>query len=285
MEITPRIVSHWEACLQCRACEAVCPSGVPYGRMMEHTRAQVRDHNRQSAKLRRVSRLFLRAALPHPGRLRLGAHLVRLYQRSGVQWLLRRSRLLRLVPGGSGSNGGPTTADVGTVFFGPSAAVHPAHGPKKTIVALLSGCVMPLMQGPTMEASVRVLTRNGCDVAVPPGQGCCGALNMHAGDLEGARAMARRNIDTLTAAGAEWITTASAGCGSAMKEYHDLLRDDPDYAERARTFSQKTVGYHRAVGGPAVPGPQTGLSPGRSPSRTPATWPTPNALPKRRGPF
>ena len=240
VEITPRIVSHWEACLQCRACEAVCPSGVPYGRMMEHTRAQVRDHNRQSAELRRVSRLFLRAALPHPGRLRLGAYLMRLYQRSGVQWLLRRSRLLRLVPGGLARMEAqlPSMSDR---FFGPSAAVHPARGPKKTTVALLSGCVMPLMQGPTMEASVRVLTRNGCDVAVPPGQGCCGALNMHAGDLEGARAMARRNIDALTAAGAEWIATASAGCGSSMKEYHDLLRDDSDYAERARTFSQQTV--------------------------------------------
>ena len=108
-------------------------------------------------------------------------------------------------------------------------------------MALLSGCVMPLMQGPTMEGAVRVLTRNGCDVAVPPGQGCCGALNMHAGDLDAARAMARRNIDALTAAGAEKIVTASAGCGSAMKDYHDLLQDDPDYAERARTFSQQTV--------------------------------------------
>ena len=240
VEITPRIVSHWEACLQCRACEAVCPSGVPYGRMMEHTRAQVRDHNRQSPELRRVSRLFLRAALPHPGRLRLGAHLMRLYQRSGVQWLLRRSRLLRLVPGGV-ARMEAQLPQISDRFFGPSAAVHPARGPKKTVVALLSGCVMPLMQGPTMEASVRVLTRNGCDVAVPPGQGCCGALNMHAGDLEGARAMARRNIDALTAAGAEWIATASAGCGSAMKEYHDLLRDDPDYAERALRFSRQTV--------------------------------------------
>ena len=240
VEITPRIVSHWEACLQCRACEAVCPSGVPYGRMMEHTRAQVRAHNRQSAGLGRVSRLFLRGALPHPGRLRFGAGLIRLYQRSGVQWLLRRSKLLRLVPGGLARMEAQLPPLSGR-FFGPSPTIHPARGDRRMTVALLSGCVMPLMQGPTMESAVRVLTHNGCDVAVPPGQGCCGALNMHAGDLDAARAMARRNIDALTAAGAERIVTASAGCGSAMKDYHDLLQDDPDYAERARTFSQQTV--------------------------------------------
>ena len=99
VEITPRIVSHWERCLQCRACEAVCPSGVPYGRIMERTRAQVRAAGLQSRELRRISRFFLRAALPHPKRLRFGAHLIRLYQRLGVQKLLRFSHLLHLLPG------------------------------------------------------------------------------------------------------------------------------------------------------------------------------------------
>ena len=240
VEITRRIVSHWEACLQCRACEAVCPSGVPYGRMMEHTRSQVRAHNRQSAGLRRISRLFLRAALPHPGRLRLGAHLIRAYQRSGVQSLLRRSGLLRLIPGNVAQLESQLPP-MGTRFFGPTATAHQARGPKKMTVALLSGCVMPLMQGSTMEATVRVLTRNGCDVAVPQGQGCCGALNMHAGDLDGGREMARRNIDALMAAGVDKVVTSSAGCGSSMKEYHDLLKDDPEYREKALRFSRLTV--------------------------------------------
>ena len=240
VEITPRIVSHWEACLQCRACEAVCPSGVPYGRMMEHTRAQARAHNRQSAGLRRSSHLFLRAALPYPGRLRSGARLIWAYQRSGLQSLLRFSRLLHLMPGNLAQFESQLPPMTGR-FFGPSASVHRADSPKKVTVALLSGCVMPLMQGPTMEATVRVLTRNGCDVAVPKGQGCCGALNMHAGDLDGARQMARRNIDALMAAGVDKIVTSSAGCGSAMKEYHDLLKNDPDYCEKALLFSNLTV--------------------------------------------
>ncbi len=238
VEITPRIVSHWEMCLQCRACEAVCPSGVPYGRIMERTRAQVRAAGLQSRELRRFSRFFLRAALPHPRRLRFGAHLIRLYQRLGIQKLLRLSRLLHLLPGGIAD----LEAQLPSMgrFFGPSATVHPAQGEKRMTVALLSGCVMPLMQGPTMEATVRVLTRNGCDVLVPRGQGCCGALNAHAGDLENSRAMARKNIDSLMAAGVEQIVTSSAGCGSTMKEYAELLKDDPDYNAKAVRFGEMT---------------------------------------------
>ena len=125
-------------------------------------------------------------------------------------------------------------------FFGPSDDTHLSQGEKKMTVALLSGCVMPLMQGPTMEATVRVLTRNGCDVVVPNGQGCCGALNTHAGDLENSRDMARSNIDSLMTAGVEQIITSSAGCGSSMKEYAELLKDDPEYREKAARFSHMT---------------------------------------------
>ncbi|MEE8465865.1 MAG: heterodisulfide reductase-related iron-sulfur binding cluster [Dehalococcoidia bacterium] len=236
VEITPRIVSHWDACLQCRACEAVCPSGVPYGRIMERTRAQVRAAGLQSRELRRFSRLFLNAALPNPRRLRFGAHLIRLYQRLGIQKLIRLSHLLYLLPGGI-AKFESQLPPMSKRFFGPSATVHPAQGTKKMTVALLSGCVMPLMQGPTMEATVRVLTRNGCDVVVPLGQGCCGALNAHAGDLDTSRAMARTNIDSLMAAGVERVVTSSAGCGSTMKEYAELLKDDPDYSAKALRFS------------------------------------------------
>ena len=238
--ISPRLVSHWELCLQCRACEAVCPSGVPYGRLMEYTRSQVRDQHKQGDNLKRISRLFLNTALPHPRRLRFGAHLIRLYQRSGLQWLARRSRLLKLLPGPLAELEGQLPV-MDSQFFGPRQEVYPARGTRRATVALLSGCVMPLMQGGTMRAAVRVLTRNGCDVLVPEGQGCCGALHLHAGDLEMTRQLARRNIDVLLAAGVDRIVTASAGCGSNMKEYHELLQHDPQYAEPARRFSELTV--------------------------------------------
>ncbi|MSQ06607.1 MAG: 4Fe-4S dicluster domain-containing protein [Dehalococcoidia bacterium] len=238
--ITPRVVGHWEMCLQCRACEAVCPSGVPYGRMMAATRAQVRTQGRQSAMVKGAGRLLLRGALPHPRRLRLGAGLLRLYQRCGVQWLVRSSRVLRLLPGGLAQLEAALPA-LSRSFFGPSGETHRALGEKRLTVGLLSGCVMPLMQADTMRASVRVLILNGCDVVVPLGQGCCGALNQHSGDLEYARRMARRNIDVFLAAGVERIVTASAGCGASMKEYHELLQDDAEYAEKARRFSELTM--------------------------------------------
>ena len=295
--ISDRIVSHWEMCLQCRACEAVCPSGVPYGRIMEYTRSQTLAQDKQGAALKRVDRFFLRAALPHPKRLRLGFHLLRIYQRSGLRKLVRASGMLKLLPE-TLRQMEAQLPDLKESFFRPTKRVYPAQaqspksfrqknvtpysdtGPEATTpahpepvdghptpahlgplerhptpahpelvegrtVALLSGCVMPLMQGDTMRAAVRVLTRNGCDVAVPTGQVCCGALNLHAGDLETARRLARKNIDVFLAGGADRpgyrIITASAGCGSNMKEYGELLKHDPEYAEPARRFAELTV--------------------------------------------
>ncbi len=238
--ISDRIVSHWEACLNCRACEAVCPSGVPYGRMMERTRAQVRARGRQSEGMKRMTRWFLRAVLPRPGLLRFGANMLRLYQHLGIQRLARGTGLTRLLPSGLRQVESQLPRMSGR-FFGPSRRTHrPAEVQQTMKVALLSGCVMPLMQAETMNATVRILTRNGCEVAVPPRQGCCGALSVHAGDLQTARAMAKRNIDVFLATGAERIVTCSAGCGSTMKEYHDLLKDDAEYAEKASRAVEMT---------------------------------------------
>ena len=244
VEITPRVTAHWDSCLQCRACEAVCPSGVPYGRIMEKTRAQMLTQKTGSSASKPVSRLFLRAGLPHPKRLRLGAHAIRLYQRSGLQKLLRSSQALRLFPGNLAELE-DQLPDMRGGFFGPSKEKNPARGlaegaPPKLIVGLLSGCVMPLVQGDTMAATVRVLTHNGCDVVVPVGQGCCGALNVHGGDLEYGRKLARRNIDVFLQSGVDRIVVSSAGCGSAMKEYHQLLAEDPTYAAPAWRFSELT---------------------------------------------
>ena len=237
--ISDRLVSHWELCLQCRACEAVCPSGVPYGRLMERTRAQVRDSNLESPALNRLSRLFLMAALPHNKRLRLAGHLMRLYQRSGLQGLVRQTGILKALPGGLHQMEAQMPV-MGNQFFTSNGRVYPAQGERRMTVGLLSGCVMPMMQGDAMRAAVRVLQRNGCDVVTPLAQGCCGALNLHAGDLELGRQMARRNIDAFQAACVDVVVTASAGCGSSMKEYGDLLRDDPDHAGAATEFAENT---------------------------------------------
>ena len=240
LDLTSRVASHWDLCLQCRACEAVCPSGVPFGRLMERTRSQTGYRTKRSFRQRTIETLFLRGGLPHPTLLRAGGRLLRAYQRWGFRRLLRASQLLKLLPGNLATveTGIPTFSDR---FFGPSAQVFPSEGETRMVVGLLSGCVMPLVQGPTMEASVRVLNKNGCDVAVPLRQGCCGALNLHNGDIETARKLAKHNIDVFLDSGLEKIVVASAGCGSAMKEYVDLLKADGAYKEKAQHFSGLTV--------------------------------------------
>ncbi len=238
--ISDRIAAHWDLCLGCRACEAVCPSGVPYGRLIENTRVQQIRKGRQSWRARGLKAVLLRGLLPRLWLLRLLASGTRLYQRSGARWLLKTSRVLKLLPGGLDQLDAQL-ADLPRRFFGPTRTPYPAQGETRRRVGLLSGCVMPVVHAPTMDAAVRVLQRNGCEVVVPMGQGCCGALNLHSGDAQMARRMAKRNIDTFLDAGVEQVLTASAGCGSAMKEYSDLLKDDPVYAEKAQRFAGLTM--------------------------------------------
>ena len=271
--ISDRIVGHWEMCLQCRACEAVCPSGVPYGRLMEYTRAQTLAQGKQGRPLKLVDRFFLRAALPHSRRLRFGAHLLRLYQRTGIKKLVGGLGLLRLLPKPL-QDMESQLPELKEPFFSPGKQVYPARPrlPEHTsdpqgctpTVALLSGCVMPLMQGDTMRSAVRVLTRNGCHVAVPRGQVCCGALNLHAGDLATARRLARKNIDAFFGSDADQpgykIVTASAGCGSNMKEYGELLKDDPVYAQRAVRFASLTVDITEFLAGLPLDSPRASLN-------------------------
>ena len=232
--LTDHVVPHMELCLQCRACEVVCPSGVPFGRLMEATRTQIR-HGRKGPLVRRfLLRLLFRHLLPHQGRLYLLGHLLRLYQRTPL------GRLLRRLPGGAGELQQQLPALPGH-FFRPRAEPFEPVDEITARVGLLSGCIMPLAQAPTMEAAVRALTHNGCRVVVPPDQLCCGALNLHGGDRDQAQRMARRNIDAFLNAGIDAVVVASAGCGSTMKEYGDLLADDPAYAEKARRLGSMVV--------------------------------------------
>jgi glycolate oxidase iron-sulfur subunit len=240
LPITQRVSSHWDSCLACRACEAACPSGVPYGQLIEDTRAQLLSQGKITWRQRVLTIVFLHWLLPNLALLRVQARLIFLYQKSGLRWMLRMSRLLKILPGNLYS----LDAQMPTLssrFFGPSDILHKAAGRSKLKVGLLSGCVMPLIQSNTMEAAIRVLQRNGCDVVIPQNQGCCGALNVHSGDLEMARRMAKRNIDVFLDAGVEKIVTVSAGCGSVMKEYNNLIKNDIDYVEKSRRFGAIVV--------------------------------------------
>jgi len=231
---TPELLAHLDRCIQCRACETVCPSAVPFGRIMERGRAMaLRPGSGPLTWRLRASVAGL--LLPHPERLRLVAGALRFYQRSGLQRAARGSGFLRLLPGHLQDIEQFLPSLPGTVPRLPSA-LRPSEAPVHR-VALLSGCVTPVLYPNLSDATLRVLLRNGCEVLVPAGQTCCGALHVHAGDLEAARKLARRNIDAFLPLGVEAVITNAAGCGSTMKEYAHLLKDDPEYAEKAAAFS------------------------------------------------
>jgi Fe-S oxidoreductase len=227
--VTPSVVQHFDLCLQCRACETACPSGVPYGRIMEATRAMVQS-NPGRPPIWRLRSLGLRLLFGAPWRLRLAFGALRLYQRTLLAPLMRRvlPRRLRQMQ--------EMLPQLPRRPFDAAGVLAEPESPRAS-VAMLTGCVMPLTYPRTHEATVRVLARNGCRVVAPPAQVCCGALHLHNGDPEAARRLARRNIDVFLAEGVDAIVVNSAGCGSAMKEYRDLFRDDTAYADKAARFS------------------------------------------------
>lgn len=241
--ITPDVYRHWDLCIQCRACEAACPSGVPYGNLIEATVSQVEQRRSRSLAARLAGRLALNMILPRQRRLELLTLGLRLYQESGFQWAVRKTRILSaLAPGlAELEMSAPTVSKQRLRARG---QVIPAVGSARARAAMFSGCIMPLMHGPQMGAAMRVLARNGCEIEVTKGQGCCGAIHSHVGDLQRARNLARQNIDAFENRDVDALVVASAGCGARMKEYGHLLRDDPDYAERAESFGRMVKDIH-----------------------------------------
>ncbi len=230
---TPPLLEHLDLCLQCRACETACPSGVAFGRIMETARAGVLAGPRRPTGWR-VRAAVLRALLPHRRRLQALFAAGRLYQRSGLQRLVRGSGMLRRAAPALAS------ADASLPVLPRSGFALPAQPVLTATVALLTGCVMPHLYPRTHEATVRVLNRLGYRVVIPAEQTCCGALSMHAGDRSFAQELARRNIAAFEAAGVQAVIVDAAGCGSTMKEYGELLDDDPAYRERAVRLAART---------------------------------------------
>ena len=229
-------VEHLSLCLDCRACETVCPAGVPYGRLIEAAKAEI-ERQRPGGVLRRAFRwLNFGLLLGRPRVLRAAARGLRVYQASGLQALVRRSGIARLLPGTLSAWEAllpPLPAD-----RAPLPAVTPAVGARRTRVALLTGCVQSVVFGAHNRATARVLARNGCDVLAPGGQGCCGALNAHGGDHARAVEMAKRTIETFEAVGADAVIVNTSGCGAHMKAYGALLAHEPGWGERAARFAR-----------------------------------------------
>jgi glycolate oxidase iron-sulfur subunit len=234
--LNDEMVRHFDQCLGCMACVTACPSGVQYDKLIEATRQQVERRYPRSRR-DRAFRALIFSLFPYPRRLRLLRGPLRLYQRSGLGALVRRAGLTdRLLPRRLSAME-RLTPDLGAPE--PVPEVTPATGPRRRRVGMLTGCVQRVFFPQVNAATARVLAADGCEVVAPAGQGCCGALSLHAGREAEAEAFARAAIDTFEAAGVDQVVVNAAGCGSAMKEYGHLLRDDPAYAERAAAFSAR----------------------------------------------
>jgi glycolate oxidase iron-sulfur subunit len=239
----PDVRTHIDRCLGCRGCETACPSGVPYGHLLEATRATMAAERPAPLVARLVLAVFARPALLRPALW--GARLLRA---TGLPALLAR------LPGRLGF-AMAMLASTRPVLHGARHASAPA--PTRDRVAILRGCVMEGLYGHVNRATERTLAVNGYDLTDAPGQRCCGALHAHAGDLDAARALARANVEAFERSGAGLVAVNAAGCGAMMKEYGQLLADDPAWAARAAAVSARVRDASEllAAAGPLPGGP------------------------------
>jgi glycolate oxidase iron-sulfur subunit len=235
--VTDSFVDHIDKCLDCRACETACPSGVEYGKLVEHARARIeRDHER--SWISRAARDYVfRQLLPNPHLIVDLARVLRLYQRSGLQAVARGIGVLKLLGLAERERFLPRIDD--DFFYGRFGWTYPAAGPRRARVAFFAGCVANVTFSRLNESTIRVLAANGCEVVVPKGQLCCGALSAHAGVRDTARELARKNLAVFLRKDFDAIVTNAAGCGSTLKEYDHFFSSDEKEYPQAREFSGK----------------------------------------------
>jgi glycolate oxidase iron-sulfur subunit len=230
-------VKHIDQCLDCRACETACPSGVEYGKLVEAARAQI-EQNYERPFFSRLARDFVfRGLLPYPKRIALLARLLYVYQRSGLQSAARATGILRML--GLAEKEKLLPAIDNKFFFSNLGRTYPAVGQRRARVALFAGCVAQVSFSALHEATIRVLTANGCEVVVPAGQTCCGALAAHAGVRDVARSLARINLGVFLGGEFDAVITNAAGCGSTLKEYEHLFAAGTAEGEKAQSFRKK----------------------------------------------
>jgi glycolate oxidase iron-sulfur subunit len=234
--LSESMVGHFDACLGCMACVTACPSGVQYDTLITDTRAQV-ERRYERSRRERLLRGAIFQLFPYPRRLRALRGPLALYQHSGLDRLLHRSGLLDRLS--------PTLRVMESLT--PKLTRReklprrvPASGRRRAVIGMLTGCVQDALFPEVNAATAQVLAAEGCDVVIPRRQGCCGALSQHMGREDEAIRFARALIEHFEVTGVDYVVVNAAGCGSAMKEYAHLLRDDPGYAQRATAFVERT---------------------------------------------
>jgi glycolate oxidase iron-sulfur subunit len=238
LEVNEHFMDPVFACLDCRACTTACPADVNVGGLIEEARGQIRQAMPLTGWKGFVSKFFLKGLFPHPERLNVVRSLLKFYQKSGLQKVVRKTGLINMLP--------QHLVEMESILPEVNEPVRKkyknvkvikAKGETKHKVALLTGCVMDVMFSDINEATIRVLTRNGNDVIIPQNQTCCGALHVHAGDRETGRKLAKQNIEAFK--DADRVIVNAAGCGSMLKEYPELFREDPEWYMKAEEFSRK----------------------------------------------
>ncbi|MBD2694457.1 (Fe-S)-binding protein [Anabaena catenula] len=231
-------VEHFDSCLGCLACVSTCPSGVQYDKLISATRHQVeRNYNRSLPD--KLVRQLIFSLFPNPDLLRILLFPLLVYQKLGISKLLQATGLIKAIS--------PRLAAMESIlpeitlksFQDNLPDIIPAKGEKRYRVGVILGCVQRLFFSPVNEATVRVLTANGCEVIIPKSQGCCAALPEHQGQTEQAKTLARQMIDSFADTNVDFIIINAAGCGHTLKEYGHILADDPEYAEKAKAFAAK----------------------------------------------
>ncbi len=226
------------SCLDCRACTTACPANVDVGGLIEEARGQIRQAMPLTGLKGAVSKFFLESLLPRHNRLELAGKLLKFYQKSGLQRVVRKTGLIKIMP--------EHLVDMESIMPLVKTPVRKkyknvnlikARGETKRQVSLLTGCIMDVMFSDVNEATINVLTRNDNDVQIPKNQTCCGALHVHAGDREMGRKLARQNIEAFK--DSEKVIVNAAGCGCMLKEYPELFHDEPEWLKKAKEFSAK----------------------------------------------
>jgi glycolate oxidase iron-sulfur subunit len=245
LEPTKTFADEMYFCLGCLACMTACPAGVNYAELFEHARAEAEASGVLASPKRDLIRAFaIRWLFMDLNRLQLAGYLLRLYQQLGLQTLLRRSGVLKLLPKRLRELEDLTPNMQPRFSAELIAPVTRAAGQKRYRVAMFIGCAQDLIFSDINRDTVEVLSANGCEVVTPPEQLCCGSLHAHNGEWELAQQLARKQLDQFPPEQFDAIITNAGGCGSHLKHYHKLLGDDPRYRERAALWDKKVKDIH-----------------------------------------
>lgn len=226
-------------CLGCRACEPVCPSGVNYGHLLEEARDIINQNKKHTLPVRTVRKVVFEGLFPHQNRMRTAMGLLGFYQRSGLQKVARSTGVMKLFPDSLATMEKvlPKVPTMKQMKNRPDFL--PAEAPKTSRVAFFTGCLMDTMFLETNNATMKLLQLAGCEIVIPKGQNCCGALHGHSGEKDGSKELAKKNIQAFEDLNVDYIITNAGGCGAFLVDYDHLLKDDPVWKDRAIAFKNK----------------------------------------------